>query len=228
MVLAARNLEYAWDSNKTNKAVYDVTADFRGGVPHFVCGPSGSGKTTLGLLLSRLQKPDSGTVDLEGASDGHSAERAFVFQFAENLFFEDTVADEVRQIADKNAEYVHDIFAKLGIEYERIAALNPFRLSAGYARLVATGLQMARDPQVLILDEPTIGLDWRFSQRMTTALKEWINPQRILIMITHDLDLMRDFGGQAWAMTSGRLVWNGATETLLNDEALLERLALRF
>lgn len=227
MILAARHLKFAWDSAKTQLAVCDFSAEFRGGIPHFICGPSGSGKTTLGLLLARLQTPASGVVSVEENSNRQSATTALVFQFAEDLFFEDTVADEVKLIAGDNAICAQEIFSQIGVNYTDIASMSPFRLSAGYARLVAIGLQMIRNHDVLILDEPTIGLDWRFSERITDALQNWIRPERILIMITHDLDFMRSFCGHAWAMASGRLVWNGATEVLLNDETLLKKLALR-
>ena len=229
MVLAARNLEFAWRGRDGEiKAVSGFSAEFPGGVPHFICGPSGSGKTTLGYLLSGLTVPDAGSVSLTGVLPGQRDNIAYVFQFAEDLFFEDTVAGELKQIAGGREERAHEVFAQLGIHLSEILAQPPHRLSAGYARLVAVGLQMARDPQVLILDEPTIGLDWRFHQSMAAALRNWISPSRILIVITHDLDLMRELGGQAWVVSGGQLAWSGDVAALLADVSLLEKFALRF
>lgn len=229
MVLAARNLKFAWRSGESKiEAVSGFSAEFPGGVPHFICGPSGSGKTTLGYLLSGLHAPDSGSVSLQITSAGERGNIAYVFQFAEDLFFEDTVADELKQIAGNGEERAREVFAPLGIRPSEILRLQPHRLSAGYARLTAVALQMARDPQVLILDEPTIGLDWRFHRSMTDALRNWITPSRILIVITHDLDLMRELGGQAWVVAGGCLGWSGEVASLLNDDSLLEKFALRF
>jgi energy-coupling factor transport system ATP-binding protein len=229
MVLAARNLEFAWRGRDTEvKAVSGFAAEFPSGVPHFICGPSGSGKTTLGYLLSGLAVPDSGSVSLTGATPGERGRIAYVFQFAEDIFFEDTVAGELKQIASGGEERAHEVFARLGIELSEILAQAPQRLSAGFARLVAVGLQMVRGPQVLILDEPTIGLDWRFHARMIAALRDWISPSRILIVITHDLDLMRELGGHAWVVSGGQLAWSGETKLLLADTFLLEKFALRF
>jgi energy-coupling factor transport system ATP-binding protein len=229
MVLAARNLDYTWrNRDGETRAIRDFSAEFHSGIPHFVCGPSGSGKTTLGFLLSGLMAPDSGTVLLSGTSAEQRYSTAYVFQFAEDIFFEDTVAGELRQIAHGTEERAHELFARLGIRLSAILEQPPHRLSAGFARLVAVGLQMARWPQVLILDEPTIGLDWRFHRRITTCLRDWASRERILIVITHDLDLMRELNGRAWVVSDGRLVWNGDTASLLPDAALLERFALRF
>ena len=228
MTLAAQNLEFAWRTTEGEiKAVSDFSAEFPGGIPHFICGPSGSGKTTLGYLLSGLTTPDSGNVVQQADAAGEGGSVAYVFQFAEDLFFEDTVAAELKQIADGREEHAREIFAQLGINLSELLALPPHRLSAGYARLVAVALQMARDPQVLILDEPTIGLDWRFHRSMTAALRNWLSPSRVLIVITHDLDLMRELGGQAWVMSSGRLAWSGDVAMLLADSSLLEQFALR-
>jgi energy-coupling factor transporter ATP-binding protein EcfA2 len=228
MVLAARHLDFAWHGNEGEvKAVSGFSAEFPGGIPHFICGPSGSGKTTLGYLLSGLTTPDSGNVSLQADAAGERSSVAYVFQFAEDLFFEDTVAAELKQIAGGKEARAREVFEQLGISLSEILASQPHRLSAGYARLVAVALQMARDPQVLILDEPTIGLDWRFHRSMTAALRDWLSPSRILIVITHDLDLMRDLGGQAWVISGGRLAWSGEVAALLTDTSLLEQFALR-
>jgi len=229
MLLAARNLEFAYRSREGEvKALRDFSAEFPGGVPHFICGSSGSGKTTLGYVLSGLVVPSSGGVTLEDVLDDARRDFAFVFQFAEDLFFEDTMAEELARISTGNNEQISHAFNQLGISLSDIETQHPHRLSAGYARLTAVALQMARDPRVLILDEPTIGLDWRFHRRITDALRDWLSPARILIIITHDLDLMRESGGRVWVMSEGKLVWNGEVKTLLSNEALLERFALHF
>lgn len=229
IVLSARNLEYAWrDRDGERPAVRGFSAEFPSGVPHFICGPSGSGKTTLGYLLSGLAAPDSGVVSLTETPPGERNRIAYVFQFAEDIFFEDTVAGELKQIAGGHEEHASQVYAQLGIDVDDLLSLPPHRLSAGYARLVAVGLQMAREPQVLILDEPTIGLDWRFHRRMTQALRDWVSPSRIHIVITHDLDLMSELGGLAWVVSDGRLAWSGEVRSLLADTLLLEKFALRF
>ena len=107
-----------------------------------------------------------------------------------------------------------------------IADKHPFHLSEGYGRLVATVLQLSRDPAVLILDEPTIGLDWIFYDRMTQLIKGWIHENRTLILITHDMDLIRELGGRAYGLLDGCLTWIGETKDLLEDTEMQRTLAL--
>jgi len=228
MRLRADNLYYEWPQRDGNvQAVAGFTAVFDSGMPQILCGPSGSGKSTAGLLLAGLIEPVSGSVRLNDDTPSvFSSRAAFVFQFPENIFFEDSVVEELNKIAGANRAGVVRYLTSLGISFENIASLHPFHLSAGYGRMVAIALQMAREPSLLILDEPTIGLDWRFHNRMCKVLKEWSNDARILIVITHDLDLMRALDGNACVLAGGRQSWKGPTQALLNDKQLLDQYGL--
>ncbi|MDD5087987.1 MAG: energy-coupling factor ABC transporter ATP-binding protein [bacterium] len=227
--LVAENLHYAWRLPRdVVAAIGGVNAEFRAGVPHVICGPSGSGKTTLALLLTGHILPNEGSVLLDGfpiAQRRHEA--AYVFQFPETLFFEDTVARELEQIAGSScAESAKRYLEKLGICFDDVADLHPFHLSAGYGRLVATALQAARQPRVLVADEPTIGLDCRFHRRMISLLHECVTTDRIVIAVTHDVELMSELGGRAWVLSEGKLVWSGDTHDLLGQPPLMEQFGL--
>lgn len=227
--LVAAHLNFAWRLPRdVVPAINGVNAVFHAGAPHVICGPSGSGKTTLSLLLTGQLVPDSGSVTLDArpiAQYRHQA--AYVFQFPENIFFEETVARELRQVTGN----LHDGLARqylerLGIRYDDVAEKHPFHLSAGYGRLIATVLQAARQPRVLVVDEPTIGLDDRFHRAMITLLRDCAAEQRIVIVVTHDLELMRELGGCAWVLSEGALVWSGETHDLLDQPQELERFGL--
>ncbi|HEY3296283.1 MAG TPA: ABC transporter ATP-binding protein [bacterium] len=228
MSLLVENVSYTWTFRGGRKtALESIQADFAAGVPHLLCGPSGSGKSTLGYLLSGLMTADVGRILLDGEDMLHCRTRAaHVFQSAETIFFEDTLAAELEQLSNGHGALDMTWFERFGLSVEDFAPKHPFHLSAGYGRLWATAMQLARNPQVLVLDEPTIGLDWSFQRRMLDAVKSWINPERTLIVITHDLDVMRELGGHAWVLEEGRLAWNGGTTHLLADHTLLEAYAL--
>jgi energy-coupling factor transporter ATP-binding protein EcfA2 len=228
MRLEVKNASYTWHfRGGTNAAVQNVTAAFESGVMHAICGPSGSGKSTLAMLMAGLLEPDSGEVTADGSPfSSQRSKLAFVFQFPESIFFEDSVREELVQITGDGTN-ADRWFCELGISLADVLDKHPFHLSEGYARMVAVALQLSREPTVLILDEPTIGLDWHFHQCMVKALKNWLSPGRILVVVTHDLDLMRDLGGSAWVMSEGGLAWHGSTEELLNDPPRLEQYGLQ-
>ena len=227
--LSAEHIDYTWRFRGGNiKALDSVSVQFPSGTPHIICGPSGSGKTTLALALAGLIKTEGGAIFLEDSPmDRSLGEIAYVFQFAENIFFEDSVANELREIAGVHrngsaAAYL----SELGIALDDIRDAHPFHLSEGYSRLVAIALQLAREPRVLILDEPTIGLDWRHQARLIRLLKRWVTDDRILVIIAHDVELMREIGGSAWVLVEGRLAWSGETDALLASPELVESFSL--
>lgn len=227
-MLRAEAIQYTWqDRSGRTTAVAEFNGDFAAGVPHILCGPTGSGKSTLAFLLAGLLNPESGTVTLDGVNvaeiRGHIAT---VFQFPEELFFEDSVEEELRSAAHGRTDFGASCCAALGVALDEVAQVHPFHLSAGYGRMVALALQLAREPRVLIADEPTIGLDWIHRARVVHTLKEWPGPERTLIAITHDLGLMRELGGRSWVLSQGRLVWNGDTAQLLKDEKRLREYGL--
>lgn len=182
----------------------------------------------MSLLLTGQFLPDGGTVMLDERPISECRHHtAYVFQFPENIFFEDTVARELRQVTGSTHDATaREYLERLGIHYDDVAEKHPFHLSAGYGRLIATVLQIAREPRVLVVDEPTIGLDCRFHRAMIALLRGYIAADRIVIVVTHDTELMRDLGGRAWVLSEGRLVWSGETRDLLGQPQRLEQFGL--
>jgi energy-coupling factor transport system ATP-binding protein len=215
--LHADNVSYTWRfRGGTRSAVRNVSAEFTAGTAHAICGPSGSGKSTLSYLLAGMLPPERGAVRWDGrAASERRGEIAYVFQFPESIYFEDSVRAELEHWAGNGAALKAEIFDTLGIPFAAIAEQHPYHLSAGYGRLVAIALQLAREPKLLVLDEPTIGLDWEYHARMVTLLRDWVNAERTLVVVTHDLDLMRGLGGRTWVMAGGELAWQGETTALL-------------
>ncbi len=228
MSLRVDHVSFSWRyRGGVRSAVKDVSAVFEAGTAHVICGPSGSGKSSLSYLLAGMLPPERGMVLLNGQAVGEQqGEIAYVFQFPESIYFEDSVQAELEHWTGNGAALKADYFAQLGIPFAAIAQKHPYHLSAGYGRLVAIALQLAREPKLLVLDEPTIGLDWDYNRRMVTLLREWVNPERILVVVTHDLDLMRGLGGRAWVMAGGELAWSGETADLLAQPELLSAYGL--
>ena len=227
--LAAERISYAWRQRGFSvPALVEFSSRFSSESPSVICGPSGAGKSTAGLILSGLLQADKGSVLLNGIEIHQACNKvAYVFQFPENLFFEESVREEFAQLTPANDESTRHFLQEIGINFEEIADLSPFQLSGGYSRLIALALQMVRNPEVLIVDEPTVGLDWKFHERISRLLETRSTPQRILIAITHDLPLMKRLGGRSLVLAHGRITWEGATEDLLADSRLCEHYGLQ-
>jgi len=229
-ILLAINVSHVWkDRNRSATALHDVSAEFLSGGAHFLCGPSGAGKSTLGLLLAGLLPPTQGRVELNNVDvRERRSEVAYLFQFPEAIFFTESVEDELEAICfARDEENWETTFRNFGVSLANIRHRHPFTLSEGYARLTALAMQLARKPSVLILDEPTIGLDWKHQEHVIRGLKDWITPDKLLITITHDLELLSALPGNALVLTEGQLAWRGSTTDLLNNDLLMRQSALR-
>jgi energy-coupling factor transporter ATP-binding protein EcfA2 len=229
LLIKAVDVDFSWkQQGRITRALHGVCAEFDSERAHIICGPSGAGKSTLGLLLSGLIAADCGKVLLQNL-DIHSEQTrvAYVFQFPETLFVEDTVEDEFLAIPDRESIHLgEEMCAQLGIDYSAIRLKHPYHLSGGYGRMIAIALQAARNPEVLILDEPTAALDWHFQRQLAEFLNGLISSSRILIAITHDIQLMKRLGGIAWVVAEGRIAWKGLTHDLIADRDQLMRFGL--
>lgn len=207
----------------TQHALADVSLTVERGTSYLLCGPTGSGKSTLAQLIAGLIHPTTGRITYDPNPCDPLRESGMVFQFPEHLFFRDSVAEEFKFLAPvPDSQTVQALFTRLGLDYAALASMHPAQLSFGTARLVALCLQFARKPSLLILDEPTIGLDDGHWNKVLALLREAMNPQQILMVITHDLHLMRAISGHVFLMNNGRLRWRGPAEQLLSDASLMQ------
>ncbi len=195
----------------------DVNLRLAVGEPALVAGRSGSGKTTLLELIAGLAEPSGGTILWEGEPLGARQRRwlcGLVFQFPERHFLGLTVGQELklgqRRLPTEAAEAV---LRQVGLE-----ALSPQqapeRLSGGQQRRLALAVQLLRDPRVLLLDEPTAGLDWSVRQEVLQLIGQ-LGRDRALLVVTHEPELFRGVIGQGWELSEGVLQPLPAARSLL-------------
>ncbi|WP_035254503.1 energy-coupling factor ABC transporter ATP-binding protein [Desulfatiglans anilini] len=180
-------------------------------------GPNGAGKTTLFHLIMGLLKPDSGRIEIFGREvreekDFESVRRqiGFLFQDADDQLFHPTVLEDVAfgpLNLGKSREEAQLIalktLEKLGLEH--FEGRITHRLSGGEKRLVALATVLAMEPKVLLLDEPTAGLDERTKERLTQLLK---GLDLTYIIISHELDFLMETTTAVYAMADGRIQWD--------------------
>ncbi|WP_271397450.1 energy-coupling factor transporter ATPase [Salinicoccus roseus] len=245
MRIAFKNLTSIYHQNTPfeHLALNDINTTFEEGVYYGIIGHTGSGKSTMIQTLNGLLLPNRGEVQVgdillkrkSKQKDIHQVKKhvGMVFQFPEHQLFEETVLKDVmfgpknmgmdEAVAQEKAEYYLDL---LNIDASLFQS-SPFDLSGGQMRKVAIAGILAMEPEVLILDEPTAGLDPK-SHIETMALFKRIHEEMgiTVILVTHDMNDVFEYTDYVKILSSGHLVREGRTTDLLTDEALLGRFAL--
>ncbi len=224
------------------KALQDISFSFKQGEFALIIGPSGSGKSTLIQHLNGLLKPTDGKVIFEGKSIGkdkrdllHLRRRiGLVFQMPEEQFFSETVFDEIafaprnQGLAETEVEKrVDGALEKIGLQGLDLKERHPFQLSAGQKRLVAIAAVLSINPEVLILDEPTVALDNTGRKNLFELLTELNREEGLTVIIsTHHLDEAAALASSVLVLKQGELVMSGPAEDVFSERDQLYNLGL--
>ena len=197
-------------------------------------GQNGAGKTTLAKHLNGLHQPTSGQVYVGGklASDQPLSTLArsvgYCYQNPDHQIFSSTVAKEVAfgpsNLGYSSAEVdslVTDALELVGISSLRES--HPFTLGRGQRQLVAVASILAMDPKLLVIDEPTTGMDRLGGMRAMSLLAQWAADGRTILVITHDMDLVSEFIDRSVVMAGGRILTDGPTQDVFRNTAALEQ-----
>ncbi|NJN62912.1 MAG: ABC transporter ATP-binding protein [Coleofasciculaceae cyanobacterium RL_1_1] len=172
-----------------------------------IIGPSGSGKTTLLDILAGLAEPTSGRVawrSQELLPEQLHQLVGLVFQFPERHFCGMTILEELRLgHPELRTEQVFAALQEVGLGDVSIERA-PHELSGGQQRRLALAVQLIRQPQILMLDEPTAGLDWSM-RRQLVALLAKLKQEWSLLVVTHDAADLLEVADHCWAIEAGRL-----------------------
>jgi energy-coupling factor transport system ATP-binding protein len=200
-------------------------------------GPNGAGKTTLGQIAAGLRRPQAGTVRLfgRGAREYSSAELAtsvgYVFQNPEHQFVRQTVYDELAfglQVLGETPAAIQPrveaFLAEFGLLEHRWA--NPFSLSQGQKRRLSVATQLITGRRLLVLDEPTFGQDPRTSAALMERMAALQRQGRTIVMITHDLELVRAYATCVAVLLEGQVAFSGPPAELLDRPQLLRAASL--
>ncbi|MBU1936908.1 energy-coupling factor ABC transporter ATP-binding protein [bacterium] len=216
--LCATEVSYAYHTRRGKcKAVNSLSCKLFPGRVTAILGASGSGKSTLGLLLAGLLKPDSGEISFENNGKPTPKDIAYLFQFPEQLFSEETVEKELCRNGNVSVEEARRALENVGLHPDDFLQCGPFELSGGQARLVATAVQLARPSRAVIFDEPTAGLDWKMRTNMRRVIREQADEGKIVGLITHHLPFAASVSDEALVLSEGCVKWEGDPEQLLND-----------
>ncbi|HFM9765771.1 energy-coupling factor transporter ATPase [Streptococcus pneumoniae] len=244
MGIALENVSFTYQEGTplASTALSDVSLTIEDGSYTALIGHTGSGKSTILQLLNGLLVPSQGSVRvfdtlITSTSKNKDIRQirkqvGLVFQFAENQIFEETVLKDVAfgpqnfGVSEEDAEQIaREKLALVGID-ESLFNRSPFELSGGQMRRVAIAGILAMEPAILVLDEPTAGLDPLGRKELMTLFKKLHQSGMTIVLVTHLMDDVAEHANQVYVMEKGRLVKGGKPSDVFQDVVFMEEVQL--
>ena len=244
MGIALENVGFTYQEGTplASTALSDVSLTIEDGSYTALIGHTGSGKSTILQLLNGLLVPSQGSVRvfdtfITSTSKNKDIRQirkqvGLVFQFAENQIFEETVLKDVAfgpqnfGVSEEDAEKIaREKLALVGID-ESLFDRSPFELSGGQMRRVAIAGILAMEPAILVLDEPTAGLDPLGRKELMNLFKKLHQSGMTIVLVTHLMDDVAEYANQVYVMEKGRLVKGGKPSDVFQDVIFMEEVQL--
>jgi len=227
-----KDLIYRYEDSTVN-ALDGVTFEIERGECVSILGENGSGKTTLIKHINGLLKPTKGSVRVDGkyTSDVTIANLAkkvgFVFQNPDHMIFADTVVEEI-SFGPKNfgidkeemERRVDEVLSFTRLDTYRES--HPMALSGGEKQRLALASIIVSEPDILILDEPTTGLDYKSVNSMINLIRELHDKGKTIILITHDMGLVSHVAERVLLMKEGKILKDGTLKDVFSDKKALD------
>ena len=244
MGIALENVSFTYQEGTplASAALSDVSLTIEDGSYTALIGHTGSGKSTILQLLNGLLVPSQGSVRvfdtlITSTSKNKDIRQirkqvGLVFQFAENQIFEETVLKDVAfgpqnfGVSEEDAEKIaREKLALVGID-ESLLNRSPFELSGGQMRRVAIAGILAMEPAILVLDEPTAGLDPLGRKELMNLFRKLHQSGMTIVLVTHLMDDVAEYANQVYVMEKGRLVKGGKPSDVFQDVVFMEEVQL--
>lgn len=215
------------------KALENINLQVNRGEMVALVGQNGSGKSTFSKVLSGITAPSSGTVNIAGLSANSKGDRrklplhvGYVFQNPDHQIFTRSVKDELmyglKNIGihgNEAEERLNSVLARVGLSDK--ASEDPIFLGRGQKRRLAVASSIIMKPEILIVDEPTTGQDYKMSRDIMDLLTELNMEGTTILIITHDMRLVAEYCRRVLVMSKGSLVFDGTPEELFMEEDVL-------
>jgi energy-coupling factor transport system ATP-binding protein len=235
-ILKAEGLRYIYPTYHV-EALRGIDLSIHEGEFVAILGQNGSGKTTLAKHFNGLLKPTSGRMLVQNKLTTEYSHRelsrwvGYVFQNPDHQIFARTVAEEVGfglkmqgEMPKTIEKRVAEVLEVVGLQgYEQKI---PFALTKGERQCVAVASVLAAQPQVIILDEPTTGLDYRYQRNMMEMLKRLNQHGHTIIIITHSMWVASEYANRTIVMKDGYILSDGPSRSVFADEGQLAEASL--
>lgn len=240
MGISLENVSYTYQSGTPfeRRALFDMTVTIKDGSYTAFIGHTGSGKSTIMQLLNGLYLPTSGQVKVDDTIINSQSKNkeikpirkkvGLVFQFPESQLFAEAVLEDIA-FGPQNFGVSKEEAEQRALESLRLVGLsdelrdqNPFDLSGGQMRRVAIAGILAMQPDILVLDEPTAGLDPQGRKELMSLFKQLHLSGITIVLVTHLMDDVADYATAVNVMEKGRLVLSGTPKDVFQKVAFLK------
>lgn len=232
MMLNVEDVHFSYTSGV--EALRGVTLSVKKGEFVAIMGQNGAGKTTLVKHFNGLLKPTKGRILVDGVETSKTSVASlarnvgFVFQNPDHQLFSETVEEEIA-FALKNFGYKSTVIDQritwavnlLGLTQYR--KTSPFMLSGGERKRVALASVLAWDPQVLVLDEPTIGQDHQQKENLRQFITQLQTQNKTIVIVTHDVEFVAECNPRVVLMREGKIVADGEGNNILTNPKVIEQ-----
>ena len=244
MIIQLKNVSYVYNPGTPfeKSALEDISLDIAEGDFIGLIGHTGSGKSTLVQHLNGLIKPTSGEIIVDGQSLSDKETKmkkirqkvGLVFQYPEHQLFEETIYKDIA-FGPKNLglseeeidSRVRRAMELVGLDFEELKERSPFELSGGQKRRVAIAGVIAMKPKVLILDEPTAGLDPQGRDDILDEIRKLYEKENItIILVSHSMEDIARLVNRTIVMHKGRIAMDGTTREVFSRSEELEKMGL--
>jgi energy-coupling factor transport system ATP-binding protein len=234
-VLEVKNLHYSYPTGL--EALKGINLTVEDGEFLAVMGPNGAGKTTLVKHFNGLLRPTTGEVLVNGVNtrDVSVAKLArdvgFVFQNPDHQLFSETVEDEIAfalhnfgfedAVIEKQVDWALNL-----LDIVQYRKTSPFMLSGGERKRVALASILAWDPQMIILDEPTIGQDHHQKEKLQQFILQLNKQKKTVVVVTHDVEFVAECNPRVILVREGTILVDGKAQQILTDPEVLAQASI--
>ena len=235
-MIQVENVSFAYSDQ--GATVKDLSFHIEKGEFVALLGANGTGKTTTVRLIDGLLRPTKGRVLIQGADTAVTSvsERAkhvgFLFQNPDRQICKNTVREEIlfglkAVRGEEGEEFLKTRTEEVLKDFDFTGDEEPFSLSRGQRQRVALASILAVEPEILILDEPTTGLDYSECCHIMDRIRRMNEEKKVtVVMVCHDMEVVLDYASRALVMADGQLLADGPVREIFRDTELLEKAAI--